>query len=125
MRASASLLGWLLPHGAVEIPSILVAGQAGLVLAGALIGWGTRLTLRARLRQVSHDLVTLIGGVAVMLVWAGFVEAFFSQYHEPILPYALKIAVGLAELVLVVAFLTWAGKSAGPDAARDAAGTGT
>ena len=23
------LLGWLLPHGAVEIPSILLAGQAG------------------------------------------------------------------------------------------------
>src|ERR1017187_4192356 len=26
------LVGWLLPHGAVEIPSILIAGQAGLVL---------------------------------------------------------------------------------------------
>ena len=34
------LAGWLLPHGSVEIPSILLAGQAGLVLAGALIGWG-------------------------------------------------------------------------------------
>ena len=34
------LAGWLLPHGAVEIPSILIAGQAGLVLALALIGWG-------------------------------------------------------------------------------------
>ena len=27
------LLGWLLPHGAIEIPAILIAGQAGLVLA--------------------------------------------------------------------------------------------
>ena len=32
------LLGWLLPHGSVEIPAILLAGQAGFVLAGALIG---------------------------------------------------------------------------------------
>src|SRR5437773_8447965 len=39
------LLGWLLPHGVVEIPSILIAGQAGLLLAYALIGWGRRLPL--------------------------------------------------------------------------------
>ena len=32
------LLGWLLPHGAIEIPAILIAGQAGLMLALALIG---------------------------------------------------------------------------------------
>src|SRR6185436_6709000 len=35
------LLGWLLPHGSVEIPSILIAGQGGLLLASALIGWGS------------------------------------------------------------------------------------
>ena len=31
------LLGWLLPHGVVEIPAILIAGQAGLILAFALV----------------------------------------------------------------------------------------
>lgn len=36
------LLGWLLPHGVIEIPAILVAGQAGFVLASALIGWVSR-----------------------------------------------------------------------------------
>src|SRR5262245_21103894 len=72
------LLGWLLPHGVVEIPAILIAGQAGLVLALALIGWGRRVPLKTRLRQVSRDLMTLIFGVGVLLVWAGFVEAFLS-----------------------------------------------
>jgi uncharacterized membrane protein SpoIIM required for sporulation len=76
------LLGWLLPHGAVEIPAILLAGQAGILLAGALIGWGKPISLRMRLRKISNDLVTLISGVALMLVWAGIIEAFFSQYHE-------------------------------------------
>lgn len=103
------LLGWLLPHGAVEIPCILIAGQAGLVLGRAMIGWGDRTSLKTRLRQVSSDLVTLIGGVAVMLIWAGFVEAFFSQYHEPVLPYAVKIAFGVVELVLLVLFLARSG----------------
>ena len=35
------LAGWLLPHGSIEIPAILLGGQAGLILAGALIGWGS------------------------------------------------------------------------------------
>ena len=50
--------------------------------------------------------MTLIGGVAVMLVWAGIVEAFLSQYHQPAVPYALKIAFGLVELAALIWFLS-------------------
>ncbi|MBF0529252.1 MAG: stage II sporulation protein M [Deltaproteobacteria bacterium] len=99
------LLGWLLPHGVVEIPAILVAGQAGLVLAGAIIGWGRPVSMKTRLREVSGDLMTLIFGVAVFLIWAGIVEAFLSQYHEPIMPYDLKIGFGLLELILLFLYL--------------------
>ena len=106
------LLGWLLPHGSFEIPAILIGGQAGFVLARALIGWGTRDGIRSRLRMVVPDLATLIGGVALMLVWAGIVEAFFSQYHAPILPYWVKITFGSGELCLLTAFL-WLGGSEG------------
>ncbi len=103
------LAGWLLPHGSVEIPSFLLAGQAGLMLGGAIIGWGRRVPLRARMRAVRGDLVTIIGGVAVMLVWAGIVEAFFSQYHAPVLPYRVKITFGVVELVALTWFLARAG----------------
>ncbi len=106
------LIGWLLPHGAVEIPSILIAGQAGLLLGRALIGWGDRTSLIHRLRAISLDLVTLISGVAVLLVWAGFIEAFFSQYHEPVLPYSLKIAFGCIELLLLAFYLGRSGAKA-------------
>lgn len=102
------LSGWLLPHGSVEIPAILIAGQAGLLLAGAMIGWGNRLSLRMRLRTIAPDLVTLIGGVACLLVWAGLVEAFLSQDHEPVIPYVVKISIGLVALILLTAFL-WLG----------------
>lgn len=105
------LLGWLLPHGVIEIPAILIAGQAGLMLALALIGWGRRTPLRARLREISQDLVTLIFGVAVLLVWAGLVEAFLSQYHEPIIPYLAKIVFGLIELVLLSVYLARSGSA--------------
>lgn len=104
------LLGWLMPHGVIEIPAILIAGQAGLLLARALIGWGTRVPLTTRLRAVSADVTTLIFGVALMLVWAGLIEAFFSQYHEPVMPYSVKIAFGAVELILLVLFFARAGK---------------
>lgn len=105
------LLGWLMPHGVIEIPAILIAGQAGLVLARALVGWGERSTMTMRLRRVAPDLVTLIGGVALMLVWAGFVEAFLSQYHQPVIPYVVKIAFGTVELVLLILFLALSGSN--------------
>jgi uncharacterized membrane protein SpoIIM required for sporulation len=106
------LLGWLLPHGVIEIPAILIAGQAGFVLASALIGWTKASRKRQLLRAVSADLLTLAGGAALMLVWAGVIEAFFSQYHQPALPYALKIGFGLIELSALVFYLSRAGKHA-------------
>ena len=99
------LAGWLLPHGSFEIPAILIAGQAGLILGRALIGWGARKSLAERLRGISTDLVTLIGGVGVLLIWAGFVESFLSQYHEPVVPYGAKIGFGLVELIVLSLFL--------------------
>ena len=99
------LLGWLLPHGVVEIPAVLIAGQGGLVLGRALIGRGDRAPLRDRLRAVSAEVMTLIGGVAVMLVWAGLIESFLSQYHHPGVPSWLKIAFGGVELAVLVWFL--------------------
>ena len=105
------LFGWLMPHGAIELPAIILAGQAGFMLAAALIGWGDRHSRRERMGAVSHDLLTMLGGVALMLVWAGIVESFFSQYHEPVLPYAVKIAFGSVELFALFWFLMRAGAS--------------
>jgi uncharacterized membrane protein SpoIIM required for sporulation len=104
------LAGWLLPHGSVEIPAIVFAGQAGLILASALIGWGNVVPLRQRLRRSSQDLVTIMAGVALLLTWAGFIEAFLSQYHEPTVPYWIKIAFGSIQLALLIAYLVLAGR---------------
>jgi uncharacterized membrane protein SpoIIM required for sporulation len=104
------LLGWLLPHGVIEIPAILVGGQAGLVIAYALIGWGSRISRAERLRTVSRDVVTLAGGAALMLVWAGIIESFLSQYHEPVISYGTKIAFGMVEAALLTCYLAFAGR---------------
>ena len=104
------LAGWLLPHGSVEIPAILLGGQAGFILAGALIGWGERTPRVQRLRAVAADLVTIVSGAGALLIWAGTVEAFVSQYHQPVIPYGLKIAFGVCELIALALYLGWVGR---------------
>lgn len=104
------LFGWLLPHGIIEIPAILVGAQAGLVLAQALVGRDSGQSLAQRLRAVADDVVTLMGGAALMLVWAGVVESYLSQYHEPAIPYALKIGFGLVEGGLLFSYYAFAGR---------------
>ncbi len=100
------MTAWLLPHGVFEIPSILIAGQAGFYLA--------RLLLHRRedrnLRQSMSEWLLLVTGLAMMLVWAGFMEAFFSQHHAPALPYGFKVAVAAAELVLLTFYLLLTGR---------------
>jgi uncharacterized membrane protein SpoIIM required for sporulation len=101
---------WLLPHGSVEIPAILLAGQGGLTLGGAVIGWGSNHTLGQRMRSCAPDIASLAGGIALLLVWAGIIEACFSQYHEPILPYWIKATFGAIQLALLIAYLTFSGR---------------
>jgi len=100
------MTAWLLPHGVFEIPSILIAGQAGFYLA--------RLLLHRRedrnVRQSMREWLVLVAGLAMMLVWAGIMEAFFSQHHAPVLPYGFKVAVAAAELVLLTIYLLLIGR---------------
>jgi uncharacterized membrane protein SpoIIM required for sporulation len=100
------MTAWLLPHGVFEIPSILIAGQAGFYLARRLL---SRREDRS-VRDFMREWLLLIAGLAMMLVWAGIMEAFFSQHHAPVLPYGLKVAVGAAELVLLTLYLLLIGR---------------
>ena len=114
------LTGWLLPHGSVEIPAILLGGQAGFIIAHAVFGWGSNLRLAQRFRLIRSDLLTIVGGASVLLVWAGIVEAFLSQYHGPhIYPY--KIAFGIVEVVLLLALLLLGGRRFGKSETTTAA----
>ena len=81
-------------------------------------GWRDGRPWSERLRAVRGDLASLAGGMAVMLVWAGIVESFLSQYHEPVLPYSVKIGFGFVELLLLTLFLGLPRRPAVPAPAR-------
>lgn len=112
IRAGESLFlaGWLLPHGSIEIPAVLIAGQAGILLGITMIGRRSGDSLGLRLRAILADMTTLIGGVMILLIWAGLIEAFFSQYHYPVLPYEVKVVFGLVEMTILALFLMSGGK---------------
>lgn len=103
------LTAWLLPHGSFELPAIFLGGQAGLVIARTVFGWGTNLRLRQRFARVRGDLLTLVGGAALLLVWAGIVESFLSQYHSPAF-YPWKIALGAVQLAALAWYLGFCGR---------------
>jgi len=100
------MTAWLLPHGVFEIPSILIAGQAGFFLARLLLHRREDRNVRLSMREW----LVLVAGLAMMLVWAGIMEAFFSQHHAPVLPYGFKVAVAAAELVLLTTYLLMVGR---------------
>ncbi len=104
------LIGWLLPHGIIEIPAILIAGQAGLILGSCILRPNGKARIKA-LKEKLEDMTTLIIGLAGLLVWAGIIEAFFSQYHEPVIPYYIKISFGVIEAIILFFYLFLSGRN--------------
>lgn len=78
-QAGESLSFWslIVPHGAIELPAIALAGGAGLMLAGALLFPGD-LPRSQALRAVAPDAVRLVLGVVPLLIVAGLIEGFVT-----------------------------------------------
>ncbi len=108
------LTAWLLPHGSFELPAIFIGGQAGLVISRTMFGWGTNLRLRQRFARIRGDLLTLIAGAALLLIWAGIIESFLSQYHDPRF-YPWKIGLGAIQLTALVLYLSLCGRKPRPE----------
>jgi uncharacterized membrane protein SpoIIM required for sporulation len=95
-------------HGAFEIIAIFVSGGAGLQMGYSLVATDG-LTRFGSLRRHARDIVAQVVGAGVMLLIAAAIEAFWSPSSAP---HPVKWAVGAFNLLLVVGFLTFAGRSA-------------
>ena len=96
-------------HGAFELTGIVLAGVAGLKLGWAVAAPG-RFSRVEALRQAAADGVRLILGVAALLLLAAFIEAFWSSNRA--IPAEIKYAVGGAGWLLMILYLTLAGRRA-------------
>jgi len=100
---SVFFFDWVGPHGALELPSIIFAGAAGLLTGRALL-MPRNLTRQASVRRVLPDVWRMMIGAALTLVCAGLIEGSFSQFSAKTIPYALKIGVAI---VLFAGLMTY------------------
>jgi uncharacterized membrane protein SpoIIM required for sporulation len=96
-------LGWVGPHGALEIPAIVFGGAAGLRAGRALLLPGEA-TRAAALRLAFPHVWRMIVATVLILVGAGVVEGSFSQFSSKTFPLPLKIGVAA---LLFAALLTY------------------
>jgi uncharacterized membrane protein SpoIIM required for sporulation len=101
---SVFFFAWVGPHGALELPSIVFAGAAGLLTGRALLMPGN-LTRGASVRRVMPDVTRMMAGAALTLILAGLIEGSFSQFSARTIPYSLKIAVAAVLFAGLVSYL--------------------
>ncbi len=89
-RMAGSLLAFMVSHGALEIPSIMLAGAAGLRIGAGILFPG-QFRRRDALARAGTEAVQLVSMTIPLLIVAGSFEAFLSPTHAPV---ALKCAVG-------------------------------
>lgn len=98
-------------HSAPELLAIVIAGGAGLQIGMAVLAPGRRTRGRA-LVEAGRDGGKLALGVFAMLVFAAFVEAFWSS--RAALPDAVRFPVAALLWLAILAWLGFAGRNAAP-----------
>lgn len=102
-----NLLTFTCTHGAFELTAIVIAGTAGMVMGYALVNTGGR-TRFGSLRAHARDIAYLVMGAALMLLVAAGIEGFWSPSG---LPARVKWGAAIGAYLLVICYLTFAGRS--------------
>ncbi len=98
----------LLPHGALELSAIVVAGGAGLLLGYSLWCPGQR-TRRRALREDALKAVQLAVGLIPAFIVAGFFEGFITPSDR--MPEPLKVGMGVSIAVVFWLYLFLGGRN--------------
>jgi uncharacterized membrane protein SpoIIM required for sporulation len=100
--------GLILPHGALEITAIVVAGGAGLALGWAIVAPGDRRRSDALAEEGRRAVVIVLGLMATFTV-AGLIEGFVTGSG---LPAGVRVGVGLVTWGAFVAYVVALGRPA-------------
>jgi uncharacterized membrane protein SpoIIM required for sporulation len=104
----ARFFGLILPHGLLELSSIVIAGAAGLALGWSWIAPGDRRRSDA-LAEEGRRAAAVVLGLIATFVLAGVIEGFLTGSG---LPAALRVTVGASVWVAFVAYILARGRAA-------------
>jgi uncharacterized membrane protein SpoIIM required for sporulation len=105
-QMALSVWSFVAAHGALELPSIVISGGAGLRLASGLLFPGM-LRRRDALALAGGESIRLLSGTVPLLIIAGLLEAFLSPTHAPL---ALKFSVSAVLLTGLCLWLSEGGR---------------
>ena len=99
------LVAVVIPHGAIELTALFIAGGAGLMIGHALVAPGD-MYRRDALRLAAVQAVKLVLGTIPMFVVAGLIEGLVSPEHRGLLEHnSTRILLGLLTLALPLLYL--------------------
>jgi uncharacterized membrane protein SpoIIM required for sporulation len=104
--AGANIGTFIIGHGSLELGAIVLAGVAGLSLGWSVVAPGD-LPRLVSLQRRAREILVIVAGAAVMLFMAAAIEGFWSA--SPV-PRGVKLAIGAALHVLVLAYILFAGR---------------
>jgi uncharacterized membrane protein SpoIIM required for sporulation len=94
---SLSLWSFVAAHGSLELPSIIIAGAAGLRLGHSML-FPAGYRWKDSVARGGIEATRLVSGIIPLLVIAGCLEGFFSPSQAPVW---LKFTVGAALFTLL------------------------
>jgi uncharacterized membrane protein SpoIIM required for sporulation len=99
---SLDLWSFVAPHGSLELPSIILAGAAGLRL-GRGVAFPGLYHRRDSIALAGAEASRLVAGIIPLLIIAGTLEGFFSPSEAPVW---LKFTVGGTLFSLLILWLS-------------------
>lgn len=75
------LVAFVVPHGIIEIPALLISGALGLHLGGVAVGYARGNSSTEEVADETRRAYRVLVGLLVLFAVAGFVEGFFSPYY--------------------------------------------
>jgi len=100
------LVGFVSPHGFLELSVVVIAGACGLMLGKAIL-WAELRPRALVLVGVGGRSVRLLLGTVPFLVVAGLIEGFVSPAE---FPWPYKLAIGVGTGAVMYAYLLFAGR---------------
>ncbi|MDO6388338.1 MULTISPECIES: stage II sporulation protein M [Uliginosibacterium] len=100
---------FVIGHSGFEMGAIVLSGAAGLRLGFAVLAPGQR-TRSAALAHTARSLIGMVCGLAVMLVIAALIEAFWSPLR---LAFPIKLGVGSLLILTPLLYFLFAGRRDG------------